>query len=469
MQRACAAALLRAGETIIRHPGYSNDDKAALGVIRALGAEVRTLEDGSLRVKSNGIGPWAGAAGAAGDAGIAFSPSRSALAEQGGKPSATEGTGQLEVNCGESGLGLRMFAPIIALSNKAIRVRGEGSLLSRPMDFFDEIFPQLGIRVVSNKGKLPLEIQGPLQPRNIEIDGSLSSQFLTGLLLSYVAAGAKDVAIRVHNLKSKPYIDLTLQVMKHFGWAVENRNYEEFYFAGPPVGDRGDAGIACGKPPAAEGPEGNAAAALEYTVEGDWSGGAFLLVAGAIAGPITVRGLDTWSTQADKAILQALCDCGALLEIGEETILIGPAGGGLLKAFQFDATDCPDLFPPLAALAAHCEGTTVIAGVSRLAHKESNRGLTLRDEFGKMGVAIDLVGDKMLIRGVGGVNGGGGVKGATVHSRHDHRIAMACAVAALRADGPVTIEEARAIDKSYPDFYGHLQQLGATLPLIQSS
>jgi 3-phosphoshikimate 1-carboxyvinyltransferase len=449
MQRACAAALLRAGVTIIRHPGHSNDDKAALGVIRDLGAEVNTLEDGSLRVKSNGVRP-----------------------------------GSPEVNCGESGLGLRMFAPIIALSNEAIRVRGEGSLLSRPMDFFDEIFPQLGIRVVSNKGKLPLEIQGPLQPRNIQIDGSLSSQFLTGLLLSYVAAGAKDVAIRVHNLKSKPYIDLTLQVMKHFGWTVENRNYEEFYFAGTPVGEPGDAGIAFGKPPASEGPvgaagaglEANAAGVLEYTVEGDWSGGAFLLVAGAIAGPITVRGLDTWSTQADKAILQALCDCGALLEIGEETILIGPAGagatgvagGGALKAFQFDATDCPDLFPPLVALAAHCEGTTVIAGVSRLAHKESNRGLTLQDEFGKMGVAIDLVGDKMLIRGVGGRNDGG-VKGATVHSRHDHRIAMACAVAALRADGPVTIEEARAIDKSYPDFYEHLQQLGATLPLIQSS
>jgi 3-phosphoshikimate 1-carboxyvinyltransferase len=111
-----------------------------------------------------------------------------------------------------------MFAPIIALSGQAIRVKGEGSLLTRPMDFFDEIFPQLGIRVISNKGKLPLEIQGPLQPRDIEIDGSLSSQFLTGLLLAYVAAGAKDVTIRVNNLKSKPYIDLTLQVMKHFGW-----------------------------------------------------------------------------------------------------------------------------------------------------------------------------------------------------------------------------------------------------------
>jgi 3-phosphoshikimate 1-carboxyvinyltransferase len=403
MQRACAAALLRTGETIIHHPGHSNDDKAALGVIRDLGAEVSEQADGSLRVVSKGAGH--GAAG-------------------------------ITVNCGESGLGLRMFAPIIALSSEMIRVKGEGSLLSRPMDFFDEIFPKLGIKVISNKGKLPLEIQGPLQPRDIEIDGSLSSQFLTGLLLAYVAAGAKDVSIRVNNLKSKPYIDLTLQVMDHFGWKVENRNYKEFYFSDKPGG---------GMP--------------EYIVEGDWSGGAFLLVAGAIAGPIVVRGLDVRSTQADKAILQALRDSGAPLQIRADDILVGPPVGLRLKAFHFDATDCPDLFPPLVALAAHAEGTTVIGGVSRLAHKESNRGLTLQEEFGKMGVGIDLVGDKMLIRG------GGGVKGGTVHSRHDHRIAMACAVGALKAEGEVTIEDAEAIDKSYPDFYRHLQELGGSIKI----
>jgi len=408
MQRACAAALLSKGETLIKNPGYSNDDKAALEVIRGLGADIDKGEDGSLKISSKGVKP--------------------------GRP---------EVNCGESGLGIRMFAPIIALSDRPVTVNGEGSLLSRPMDFFDEIFPQLGIKVISNKGKLPLQIQGPLQPRTIEIDGSLSSQFLTGLLFSFAAAGAKDVAIKVINLKSKPYIDLTLQVMDHFGWKVENRNYEEFYFPGEAVGT---------KP------------AVRYTVEGDWSGGAFLLVAGAIAGRITVRGLDIHSTQADKAILGALSDCGASMAVGVEEIEIGPAGaaagiadGGALKAFTFDATDCPDLFPPLVALASFCTGTTVISGVGRLAHKESNRALTLQEEFGKMGVSIELQGDRMLVKG------GEGVSGATVHSRHDHRIAMACAVAGLRAAGSIVIEEAQAIDKSYPDFYEHLQKLGAAV------
>jgi 3-phosphoshikimate 1-carboxyvinyltransferase len=181
MQRACAAALLRVGETVIRHPGHSNDDKAALGVIRALGAKVAELPDGSLSVRSKGV--------------------------VGG------GEGPLEVNCGESGLGLRMFAPIIALSDRTVKVRGEGSLLNRPMDFFDQVFPLLGVRVASNKGRLPLEIRGPLQPGNIEIDGSLSSQFLTGLLFAFAAAGASGVSIRVRDLKSRPYIDLTLEVM----------------------------------------------------------------------------------------------------------------------------------------------------------------------------------------------------------------------------------------------------------------
>lgn len=393
MQRACAAALLRAGETVIAHPGHSNDDKAALRVIQALGAKVEVLKDGSLLIKSSG-----------------------------------QVQGTTEVNCGESGLGLRMFAPIIGLSDQAIRVTGEGSLVKRPMDFFDEIFPQLGIRVVSNGGKLPLEIQGPLQPRDIEIDGSLSSQFLTGLLFAFAAAGAPGVTIRVRDLKSKPYIDLTLQVMRHFGWEIGNDNYEEFSF-----------------------PSERKVGFSEYTVEGDWSGGAFLLVAGAIAGPITVRGLDSSSTQADKEILKAVCDAGAFFEDREEGFVVGPAA---LRAFSFDATDCPDLFPPLVALAAYCSGVTEIRGVSRLAHKESDRGVTLQDEFGKMGVRIELDGNRML------VHGNGLVKGSTVHSRHDHRIAMACAVAALKASGPVTIEEADAINKSYPDFYEHLQQLG---------
>lgn len=400
MQRACAAALVRKGISLIHNPGISNDDIAAVKVIQQLGAIIEVLEDGALRINSLGVH--------------------------------VVGT---EINCGESGLGLRMFAPLVALNHHQITIEGEGSLLKRPMDFFDEVLPQLGVTIESNEGKLPLEIRGPLQPRNIEIDGSLSSQFLTGLLMAYAAVDAKQVSIKVNNLKSKPYVDLTLKVMNDFGLKIpENRDYEEFYFKASAVSPSRQL--------------------VSYTVEGDWSGAAFLLVAGAIAGNCTIKGLDADSTQADKAILQALMDCGCVLSVQEKQIEVG---GGSLKAFHFNATDCPDLFPPLVALACYCEGTTVIEGVNRLEHKESNRAFTLQQEFAKMGVEIQLQGDLMLIKG------GIGVIGAKVDSHHDHRIAMACAVAAVRAEGITTIGNAEAVNKSYPAFYEHLQNFGVNL------
>jgi 3-phosphoshikimate 1-carboxyvinyltransferase len=401
MQRACAAALVARGETRIKNPGHSHDDEAALRVIRGLGAEVQIEPDGSLYIRSQGVNPV-----------------------------------ENIINCGESGLGIRMFTPLAALSEKPVLMDGEGSLLGRPMDFFDDVLPKLEVEIQSNRGRLPLKIKGPLKPKNIDMDGSLSSQFLTGLLMAYAASGASDVFIRVKNLKSRPYIDLTLQVMEKFGWFVENRDYESFYF--PLKKGAGDS-----NPVPAEGQ-------FNYIVEGDWSGGAFLLVAGAISGKIKVKGLDISSAQADKAILKALKDSGAKLSILDQEIAVGPAS---LEAFDFNATDCPDLFPPLVVLAAYCQGVSVIQGVHRLAHKESNRGLTLQEEFRKMGLEIHIQDDLMKIKG------GKILEGAKVHSRLDHRIAMACAVAALGARGETTIEEAQAVNKSYPGFYEDLYRL----------
>jgi 3-phosphoshikimate 1-carboxyvinyltransferase len=415
MQRACAAALVSQGKSIIKNPGHSNDDKAAMEIIQRMGAKTEWV-NGSLQVVSGGVVPVSN-----------------------------------EINCGESGLSIRMFTPLLALSNREITINGSGSLATRPMDFFDEVLPQVNVKVKSQNGKLPLVIQGPLQPKNITVDGSLSSQFLTGLLMAYAASDAKNVAIKVNNLKSRPYIDLTLDVMKQFGLKVpENKNYESFYFDT----DSTHSPLATRHLPTEQ--AGSPLPPHHYTVEGDWSGGAFLLVAGAIAGNMVVKGLDVFSTQADKAILQALIDCGACISIEPEKIELKPLP---MKAFHFNATDCPDLFPPLVALAAYCEGTTAIEGVSRLAHKESNRAVTLQEEFGKMGVEIILQEDLMLIKGAAVV------KGAAVHSHHDHRIAMACAVAALKAGGEMTIENADAIDKSYPDFYDHLKALGASVSL----
>lgn len=402
MQRACAAALLHQGTTNIINPGNSFDDLAAIEMIQKLGALVIKNSDGSITMQSNGVLPISD-----------------------------------ELNCGESGLGIRMFTPIAALSSASLSINGTGSLLKRPMHFFDEVLPQLSIQINSTNGFLPISIQGPLKPADITIDGSLSSQFLTGLLMAFGAAKADGVTIKVNDLKSRPYIDLTLKVMESFGIVVRNNDYANFEFHATD--------------------QTNKKASIEYQVEGDWSGAAFLLVAGAIAGSITVKGLDVFSTQADKAILQALSDAGAGLSVQEHQIKVRSLP---LKAFHFNATDCPDLFPPLVALAAFCEGTTVIEGVNRLAHKESNRGISLQKEFGKLGVEIKLQDNLMLITGLRNGLQLSAVQSAKVHSHHDHRIAMASAIAALNANGPVTIEDAEAINKSYPAFYSHLQQLG---------
>jgi 3-phosphoshikimate 1-carboxyvinyltransferase len=401
MQRACAAALLSKGETVICNPGHSDDDLAALEVIRVLGARIEQDQNGSLHIISQGVHPISD-----------------------------------RLNCGESGLGIRMFAPIAALSEMRIVIDGQGSLMNRPMDFFDEVLPSLGVEIKSNKGKLPITIKGPLKPKTIEIDGSISSQFLTGLLFAYAAAEAENISIHVWGLQSKPYIDLTLQVMDHFGWKVENNLYQSFYF---PLKKKHSQSLTSKN-----------RSIQSYTVEGDWSGGAFLLVAGAISGEIIVKGLERSSMQADRVILQALIDSGATLSFQTDQIKVGPAS---LKAFHFDAVDCPDLFPPLVALAAYCQGTSVIKGVHRLAYKESDRAQSLMDEFGKMGVEINIQDDQMLIKG------GHAVIGAVVHSRHDHRIAMACAIAGLGAQGVTSIQEAQAVRKSYPGFYEDLKLL----------
>ncbi|MEK0422651.1 MAG: hypothetical protein RLZ95_561 [Bacteroidota bacterium] len=398
MQRACAAALLHVGETIILNPGHSNDDLAALDVIQKLGAKVEILNH-KLIIHSKGVQP--------------IGP---------------------EMNCGESGLGIRMFTPIAALSSQNITINGKGSLVKRPMHFFDEILPTLGVKINSQHGYLPIQIQGPLKaPATITVDGSLSSQFLTGLLMAYAASNAYDSLIKVTDLKSKPYIDLTLTVLNAFGWKVQHDNYEQFSFLPhEPLQD-----------------------VIEYTVEGDWSGAAFLLVAGAIAGPIKVKGLQMDSTQADKAVMKALQNANVSIAMDEDGIQIGSSDEDALRAFEFDATDCPDLFPPLVALASVCVGVSEIKGVSRLAHKESDRGLTLKTEFAKLGIQIDLEGDIMKI------HGGGEINSVTVFSQHDHRIAMACGVAALKAMGPVLITDAEAINKSYTHFFDHLAALGA--------
>lgn len=406
-QRLLAAALLCPGLSLLEGVGDSDDEKAALSIIRQAGASV-VAEGSLLRITSQGL--------------------RSE---------------NFSIDCGESGLAARLFAPILATGKARVRIEGRGTLLERPMQPLLSVLERLGLAPLSNQGKLPLEVQGPLQPRSVRIDGSLSSQFVTGLLfalskaLSQLPENAfEPIVLEVERPSSIPYIELSLQVLSLFGINLRvqpDRLLYRIVWEERPVW----------RPPAAS-----------VTVEGDWSGAAFLLVAGALAGEVRVQGLNPLSLQADRRMVEALEAFGAEVRLEDDGALcVAP---GEERAFEFDALHCPDLFPPLAVLAGFARGRSRLSGVHRLFAKESNRAQALCQELGKMGLNISVQNDDMLIDGVAQS------RPARVHSRGDHRIAMAAAVAALRLQGGnLHIEQAQSVSKSYPSFWEHWRHLGA--------
>jgi 3-phosphoshikimate 1-carboxyvinyltransferase len=233
--------------------------------------------------------------------------------------------------------------------------------------------------------------------------------------------------VGVSGLKSKPYVELTIDVMKRFGVTMlRDDDLTEFHIKGV-----------------------EHYRAQDMTIEGDWSGAAFLLAAGALAGSIRVKGLNGESRQADKAVIEALISAGARVEVSGDSVSVTKER---LRAFEFDASDCPDLFPALTVLAGGCEGKSIIYGADRLRHKESDRARALAWEFSKLGIRIDVLDDRMEIFG-------GIYQGATVDSHNDHRIAMACAVAALKGKEKVIIENAECVAKSYPSFFEALDSV----------
>ncbi len=389
LQRAIAAALLAETPTKLLNPTYSNDSKAALQVIEALGAQVTTSKD-KIFIKG-GMNP----------------------------------TGEI-LNCGEAGLSIRMFSPVAALWHEDLTLTGEGSLISRPVSMIEKPLKALGVNVYTTNGCPPLTVKGPLQGGEAEVDGSVSSQFLTGLLMALPKA-TKDSRLTVKDLKSTPYIDMTVTLLKAFGVEIKHSNYKTFFIKGNQTYSIG-----------------------EYRVEGDWSGASFLLVAGAVGGCVTVTGLDMRSPQADRKIIDAIKAAGASVKtLGHQVEITRNE----LKAFDFDATHCPDLFPPLVALANNCEGVSVLTGVERLTHKESDRAKTLEKEFSSLGAKIRIDGNRMKIKGTK-------LKGGIIDSHNDHRIAMAGALAAINAEGDVTIRNPQCVAKSYPDFYEDFAAIG---------
>lgn len=388
-QRALAAALLAEGETILRNLDFCDDTISAISVIETLGAKVERLDERTVKVYG-GLNPQ----------------------------SAT-------LNVGESGLATRMFTPIASLCNKPITVEGRGTLLYRPMNMMIEPLRKLGVEVRDGGGRLPVEVCGPMKGGEIDVDGSVSSQFLTGLLMALPLV-EEDTTIAVENAVSKPYLDMTIDLASKFGVNIQHNDYEEFYVEG-----------------------GQKYQPTDLIIEGDWSAAAMLLVAGAVAGKITLTNVSMLSKQADVAICDALVRAGALVTSEPNSITVEHRD---LVAFEFNATQCPDLFPALAVLAAAAEGESVIYGTHRLEHKESNRAETIAQEYKKLGIEVRLEGDAMYIKG-------GAIHSAEVSSHNDHRIAMSLAVSALRSDDELLIHDAECVAKSFPDFFAVLESL----------
>lgn len=391
--RAVAAAMLADGTSKIYFPSACGDARAILGIAGEMGATVKSAPE-HLEIHGN-----------------------------------PKFTGHKKFDCGESGLTARLMIGIGSLYSDEVMVTGSGTLPVRQLGGIAKPLQQLGVKCTSNDMKLPVTLFGPIKGGTVVVDGSESSQFVSGLLMALPLLNA-DSELVVKNLKSRPYIDMTLETLGMFGIEIQNSDYKNFIINGN-----------------------QSYRPTTLHVEGDWSSGAFLLVAGAISGSIGVEGLDTLSKQADKAILTALEMAGVKVTRQDSILSVKAAN---LNAFNFDATHSPDLFPPLAVLAANCKGITVIKGVSRLKHKESNRAIALVEELGELDIKIEIKEDDMLITG-----GEGEISGGNMSSRQDHRIAMAGAVAALKANGKVVIDHAECVSKSWPDFFKDIESLGA--------
>jgi 3-phosphoshikimate 1-carboxyvinyltransferase len=404
-QRAVAAALLADGTSVVENFPCCNDATVALDIAQALGAKVNQ-ENGILHIEG-------------GFSGLLHCVRNDVTADISHK----------YISAGESALSLRMFAPIAALSGKKITFSGKGSLLSRPVEMIVNALRQGGVECTTNNGVLPLTLSGRLQSGHFHIDGAVTSQVLTGLLMALPVVTGDSVVV-VENLKSKPYIDITLEVLQSFGIVIENIDYKTFIIHGNQQY----------KP-------------CRYAVEGDWSSAAVWMVAGAIHGDISISGLNPNSKQADRAILDVLKTANCTVEYREGVFISKKSE---IKPFTFDASDCPDLIPVLTLLAVYATGVSKIYGAQRLKHKESDRTSVLIREFEKTGISITQHNDVLEITG-------GVIHSAEIDPHNDHRIAMTFAIASLGATSAISVKNPECVDKSYPDFWRDLERVNGAV------
>jgi len=399
--RMLIAALLSSGASKISNPLASDDTRATLRAIKAFGAKVKLHEN-----------YWT-----------------------------IEGATPLKIprhliDCGESGATLRFMIPVAALAPGHVTFTLGSSLRRRPLTPLLQSLEQLGVESNFHQNEKGSSVRirgGGINGGKVTIRGDISSQFISGLLFACPKA-KKDTEISITKpLESRNYVQMTMEVLGKHGIRVfASDNFAQLKI-----------------------PSNQSYNPRNHEVPGDFSSAAFLLASAAItSSKLKVKNLDYHTNQGDKAILNILREMGSKVRVGDNYVEIEGEG---LNAIDVDAKDIPDLVPVCAALACYSRGTSKIHDAKRLRYKESDRLSSLHAELRKMGAEIMVNEDSLIIRGPCKMHG------AVIDPHNDHRIAMACAVAALAASEETKIQNSECVNKSYPRFFDDLRLLGANI------
>ncbi|MFH1021868.1 MAG: 3-phosphoshikimate 1-carboxyvinyltransferase [Planctomycetota bacterium] len=395
--RALVAAALATGDSVIDNASFSDDTKVLAAALGKLGMLV-TFDDEDRIIRVTGCG--------------GILPVKEA-----------------EINLGNTGTAMRFLIPVVAIGSGRYVLDGDARMRERPVGELVKVLRDLGadVKYLKAEGFPPVEIRGGFSGGDAVIPGDTSSQFCSGLLLA-APYGKNDLDLSIEgDLVSRPYVDMTVEVMEHFDATVERDGYEYFHVIG---GDEYNGQI--------------------FEVEPDASGAAFFLAAAAVTGGrIRVEGLGKDTLQGDVAFSDVLEAMGCAVERKSSATLL--KGGDALTAVEVDMRDYPDLVPPLAIVAAFAQGKTLIRNVAHLRYKESDRLRSLATGLAAIGAHVEELEDGLAIES-------GELHGAEIDPFRDHRIAMAFAVAGLRIPGMV-IKDPACVAKSYPGFFDELEKL----------
>jgi 3-phosphoshikimate 1-carboxyvinyltransferase len=394
--RGLICAALAKGQSEIIHPLSSDDTKAALNVLSKVGVNVCQGED-FWRVSGGDFH----------------------------KP-------DTDLFCGESAATLRFMTAICSLVPGSCRLTSAPPLSRRPISPLIQALGQLGVNCSYQGGEAPVVVEGGrLKGKVTELPGDVSSQFVSALLfISPLAEGS--VTIRLTTpLESKPFVLMTVDCLRRFGIKVEfSRNFREFEVSRQAY-----------KP-------------AKYEVEGDWSSASYFLALGAISGEMEVDNLNPESLQGDKAMLDFLRGMGALVEVSKNSVVVRKSK---LNAIRADLSDCIDLLPTVAVLAAAANGVSEFVGIERARFKESDRVAALREGLGSMGIKVTEERNRLTITG-------SQPKGSVIDARGDHRIAMAFSILGSLAGGTV-ISGTECVSKTYPEFWDILKGIGGKVKI----